>query len=156
LAFMRLGTLMTVGFDVARGEVTGSATPAMSGVLQNPLTRLGGRITPGPGMFAVSSLGALAVIRGELENPVGNGLIGVSGDGTSALAEPASGAPVGGRLNKRIAPDGARALVAVQTPTRMEVWLADWTRDVWTLCAECHSDLGIVAWATDGRRVVIS
>jgi len=156
LAFMRLGTLMTVGFDVARAVTTRSATPVMSGVMQNPLTRLGGRITPGPGMFAVSSLGALAVIRGELKNPVGNVLIWVSRDGASAPAEPASGAPVGERLNTRIAPDGARALVAVQTLTRMEVWLADWARDVWTLCAECHSDLGIVAWATDGRRVLIS
>ena len=104
-------------------------------------------------MFAVSSLGALAVIRGQPERNV---LTWLSLDGTSASAEPVSGAPVGGRLNTRIAPDGARALVAVQTPTRMEVWLADWARDVWTLCAECHSDLGIVTWANDGRRVLVS
>jgi serine/threonine-protein kinase len=156
LAFMRLGTLMTVGFDVARAVTTGSATPAMSGVMQSPLLRLGGRSSPGPGMFAVSSVGALAVIRGGLKSQVDNELIWVARDGKVASAEPASGPPVGTRLNIRTAPHGARALVTVQTPTRLEVWLADWARDVWTLCSECASELGIVVWSIDGRRVLIS
>ncbi|HZR23771.1 MAG TPA: protein kinase, partial [Vicinamibacterales bacterium] len=46
LAFMRLGTLMTVGFDAARGEIRGDAVAALESVRQNGLR---GRVAADPG-----------------------------------------------------------------------------------------------------------
>jgi hypothetical protein len=37
----------------------------------------------------------------------------------------------------------------------MELWVADWTRDVWTECRECGTAIGGGVWSPDGRRVLI-
>jgi hypothetical protein len=106
----------------------------------------------------VSSTGSLAVIRGELAGGEDNRLIWVTRDGRMSSAEPASGAPTGGRLVPRIAPDGSRAVVTVITATRWELWFADWTRNVWTPCADCNGTLSLVehAWSPDGRRLLLN
>jgi hypothetical protein len=77
--------------------------------------------------------------------------------GQVSLAEPTSGAPVGARLYARISPDKSRAIVTLITPTRFELWFADWKRDVWTLCTDCNADMMVpVVWSPDGRRLLIS
>ena len=156
LVFMRLGTLMTVGFDQARAEVQGEAVVAMGGVMQSGLrARLGANNTAA-GMFAVSSLGALAVVRGPLSGPSTNALTWVTRDGLSSSPEPATGAPVGSRLWTRLSPDGSRALVSVITAMRRELWIADWQRDAWTACRDCQSALAAGMWSPDGRRLILS
>ena len=156
LVFMRLGTLMTVGFDQARAEVKGDAVVAMGGVMQSGLrARLGANNT-GAGMFAVSSLGTLAVIHGPLSGPSTTALTWVTRDGLSSSPEPATGAPVGGRLWTRLSPDGSRALVSVVTAMRRELWIADWQRDAWTACRDCQSALAAGMWSPDGRRLILS
>lgn len=61
----------------------------------------------------------------------------------------------------RISPDGSRALVAITTPTRAELWFADWARNVWTACGDCaedarRSDRDPGAWSPDGRRLLLA
>jgi hypothetical protein len=156
LAFMRLGTLMTVGFDLARAEATGDAVAAMNDVMQSGLRARAEANNTGAGMFAVSSLGALAVVRGAVLGGVGGPLIWVTRDGQSSSADPASGAPAGARLYTRISPDGSRAAMTVITPTRREFWVVDWTRNMWTACEDCNIATSISkCWSPDGRRVLL-
>ncbi len=155
LAFMRLGTLMTARFDLARGEVVGDPVAAQGGVMQSGLRSRAFALHTGAGMFAVSSLGALAVVRGPLTGGEESTLVWVTRDGRSSSAEPASGAPAGSRLFTRIAPDRSRAIVTVMTPKRFEIWIADWTRDLWTRCADCGSDAVGLVWSPDGRRLLL-
>ena len=155
LAFVRLGSLMIAPFDAARAETKGNAVVAMGGVMQSGMRgRLGAENTAA-GMFAVSSLGSLAVIRGPLTGSVQSPLIWATRDGRVSTAEPAAGGPVGGRLWTRISPDGSRASIGIQTPTRRESWIADWTRDVWTACPDCATAYGATAWSPDGRQLLI-
>ena len=157
LAFMRLATLMTMPFDAGRAEASGDAIAVMRDVMQTGTIRRAGVSNPGLGMFAVSSLGTLAAIRGGLTGAPENTLVWrtMVGEGPSSSAEPAMGAPVGTRMNARIAPDQSRAIVTVFTPMRQEMWLADWTRNVWTPCSDCSGDLGVVVWSPDGRRLLL-
>jgi hypothetical protein len=158
LAFMRLGTLMTVGFDLARAEVIGDAVAVLGGVMQSGLRNRVFANHTGAGMFAVSSQGALAVVRGPLTGGEENPLVWVTRDGRSSSAEPASGAPTGTRSLPRISPDRSRAIVGVLTPRRRELWIANWTRDLWTRCADCiNSDSYFAAvWSPDGRRLLFT
>ncbi len=158
LVFMRLGTLMTVPFDPARAEVKGDAVVAMGGVMQSGLLGRTGANNTVAGMFAVSSLGTLAVVRGALTGPASESrMIWVTRDGQSSSAEPATGAPAGRRLWARISPDGSRAIVSVTTPMHRETWLLDWTRDAWVPCTDCGNQLIGVdgVWSPDSRRLVV-
>jgi hypothetical protein len=157
LIFLRLGTLMAVPFDASRASVKGDPIAVVSGVMQSGLRgRLGAESTQA-GMFAVSSLGALAFIRGPLVGAADNPLIWTATNGQSISAEPTKGAPSGGRLWTRITPDRTRAVVGVQAPTRREVWLIDWTRDTWTVCPGCSEMIaGSGVWSPDGRRLALS
>jgi Tol biopolymer transport system component len=157
LAFMRLGTMMTTTFDVARAMTSGDAVVSMRGVMQAGLRVRAGANNTGAGMFAVSSLGTLAVIRGAVAGGEENHLIWVTRDGRVSSAEPTTGAPAGGRLVPRISPDRSRAIMTVITPTRWELWFADWTRNVWTACADCKSTMAQLTkeWSTDGRRLLL-
>ena len=157
LAFMRLGSLMTVGFDMARGQATGAPVAAMREVMQDGfLSRTGATIT-GAGMYAVSSLGALATIRGTVVGHPARQLIWMAPDGRSSSAEPTSGAPEGTRSAPRISPDGSRFVVQVVTALRREVWLGDWTRNTWSNCVECAASIliaGASVWSPDGSRLL--
>jgi serine/threonine-protein kinase len=154
LAFIRLATLMAVPFDSGRAMVQGEPAAVMNNVMQGAMIRLGAVIQPGMAMFAVSSQGTLAALRGGLASVSENLLRWTDPRGLSS-AEPAQGAPKGARMNTRIAPDRSRALVAVFTPRRTEMWLADWTRNVWNPCESCDTDLGAAAWSPDGRRLLL-
>ena len=155
LAFMRLGTLMTAPFDAARAEVAGDAVAAFGTVMQSGLRARVGADTSTAGMFAVSSLGALAIIRGPVLGSRDNPLVWIDRDGRVTPGEPAAGAPPGGRLWMRISPDGSRVSLAVQTPIRRDVWILDRARDLWTACDGCAHGFGAV-WSGDGRRLAIS
>ena len=156
LAFMRLGTLMTVPFDLAHAVTTGEPVAAMSGVAQSGVTGVLDVNHTGSGMFAVSSLGALAAVRGPVAGAVPSRLVWVTRDGKSLSAEPPAGGPVGGRLIVRISPDEAYATVAVQTPMRRELWFADWKRAIWTLCDDCASERVVAEWSHDGSQILLS
>jgi hypothetical protein len=157
LAFMRLGTLMTTAFDLRRAETTGDVVAAMSGVMQSGLRARAGANNTGAGMFAVSSLGALAVVRGAVAGGgEGGPLIWVTTDGRPSSADPTSGAPAGARLYTRISPDRSRAVTTVITPTRRELWFVDWTRGAWTVCDDCNTLTSIGrCWSPDGRRLLL-
>src|SRR5579862_1231625 len=102
LVFMRLGTLMIVPFDVGRAQVTGDAVVAMGGVMQSGNQGRTGVGTTAAGMFAVSSLGTLAFVRGTLTGSAETPMIWVTPDGRSSSAEPTAGAPIGPREFMRI------------------------------------------------------
>ncbi|CEF49025.1 unnamed protein product [uncultured bacterium] len=155
LAFMRLGTLMINAFDLARAEVIGAPVSALGGVMQSGLRARAGANNTGAGMFAVSSRGDLAVVRGPLIGGEEDHLRWVARDGGSSSAEPATGGPSGHRLYSRISPDRSRDLVTVITRTRIERWIADWKRDVWTPCGDCAGDTVLPAiWSPDGQRIL--
>ena len=153
LAFMRMGTLMTVPFDSDRALPTSAPSTALDRVMQSGLRGSPGVEHPAAGMFAVSSLGALAVVRGAVVGPVQSRLVWAGHDGAVSLAEPANGAPVGARQQTRISPDGSRAVVSVVTPLKRELWIADWARDLWTRCSDCGAFRA--EWAPDGRRLLL-
>jgi hypothetical protein len=155
LAFMRLGTLMIAGFDPKRAEMKGTALAVLGDVMQSGIRGRAGAQNTGVGMFAVSSLGTLAVVRGAVSGPARDTLAWFDRDGRSTPAEPSSGAPPGGRVWLRISPDQARAIVSVATPMHYELWIADWTRDVWTECRECAGSVGGSVWSPDGRRILV-
>ena len=156
LAFMRLGTLMTTNFDLARAEVIGDPVAALGGVMQSGLRRRASANNTGAGMFAVSSRGDLAVVRGSLTGGEVSPMVWVTRDGGSSSAEPTSGAPVGARLYSRISPDRSRAAVTIITPTRFELWLADWKRNIWNQCMDCSGDsLLPFVWAPDGEQLLL-
>jgi serine/threonine protein kinase/Tol biopolymer transport system component len=157
LVFMRLGTIMTVGFDLSRAEVKGDPVAVLGDVMQSGLRLRAYANNTGAGLFAVSRLGTLAVVRGPVTGGEEGPLIWVTRDGRASSAEPASGAPGGGRLYTRISPNGSRAIVTVLTPRRFEHWIADWTRNLWTRCAECSNgdSLAPLAWSPDGRRLLL-
>jgi Tol biopolymer transport system component len=155
LLFMRLGALMTVPFDAARAEAKGDAVVAIGGVMQSGLLRRAGAENTAAGMFAVSSLGTLAFVRGSLIGPGASRMIWATRDGRSSSAEPGTGDPGGGRFYARISPDRSRAIVGVSTPMRLEMWLADWTRDAWTRCSDCNSEGALGVWSPDGGRLLL-
>jgi len=154
LVFMRLGALMTIGFDATRVEVRGDAVVALSRVMQSGLRGIADAQNVGAGMFAVSRLGTLAFIPGPVTGPDENRLVWLAANHESASAEPTSGAPMGARIYTRVSPDGSRAIVTLQTPLRWEKWLADWKRGVWTACRDCGDGVGPPVWSTDGRWVL--
>ena len=155
LAFMRLGTLMVAPFDADDARVTGDATPVRPGVMQSGLRGRFGATNTGAGMFAVSPGGTLAVINGGVIGADDSRLVWAPGEG-SVSAEPATDVPEGGRLWVRLSPDGARAVVLIATPVRFELWIADWTRNVWTRCADCSADAAAADWSADGQRLILS
>ena len=155
LLFMRLGTLMSVPFDAARAEPRGDAVVAMGGVMQSGLRARVGADNTAAGMFAVSSLGTLAFLRGTLTGADVHPMIWTTRDGRSSSAEPTSGAPAGRRGPSRISPDGSRAIVMLDTPSGRQLWLADWKRDAWIACGECQSDAGTGVWSQDGARLLL-
>jgi len=126
----------------------------MDTVMQSALRSRAGADATTAGMFSVSSLGALAVIRGSMIEGANTPLRWVDREGRATSAEPASGAPRGGRVWMRMSPDRTRSVVVVQTAVRRETWMLDWTRDVWTPCRGCLEEFGRVVWSPDGRRLV--
>ena len=107
------------------------------------------------GMFAVSSLGTLAFLRGTLTGSDDNPMIWATRDGRPSTAEPASGTPAGRRGPSRISPDGSRAIVALDTPMGRQTWIADWKRDAWIACGDCRSDV-VGVWSQDGARLLLA
>ena len=156
LLFMRLGALMSVPFDAARGEPRGDAVVAMGGVMQSGLRGRAGADYTAAGMFAVSSLGTLAFLRGTLIGADAHPMIWTTRDGRSSSAESTSGAPMGRRGPSRISPDGSRAIVALDTPSGRQLWIADWKRDAWIACGDCRSDIGTGVWSQDGARLLLA
>lgn len=156
LAFMRLGTLMMAPFDLAGPRIMGEPLSVLTGVMQSGLRGRFGATNTGAGMYAVSSQGTLAAIRGDVTGPVGNTLTWIRAGGSAAPAEPITAAPVGGRLWTRISPDGQRAAVRISTPTQYQLWIADWQRNVWTQCADCPGSTGPALWSPDSRRLLLS
>ena len=105
-------------------------------------------------MFAVSSLGTLAVVHGAITGANLNTLSWATRQGRVSSAEPATGAPPSGRRQQvRFSPDGSMAAVVIATPLRRELWLADWTRETWTACGDCNAFRA--EWSPDGRRLLL-
>jgi dipeptidyl aminopeptidase/acylaminoacyl peptidase len=152
---MRLGTLMAAPFDLTRAEITGGIVAAMGDVMQSGMRARAGANNTGAGMYAVSSLGALAVIRGPVTGGEGGPLIWRTRNGQSVSAEPTSGAPAGSRIYTRISPDQARAATTVITSTRRELWLVDWARNLWSRCEDCSATTVSKAWSPDSRRLLL-
>jgi hypothetical protein len=153
---MRNGTLMVVPFDAAAAKPLGVPGAVMRGVMQSGLRGRFGATHTGAGMYAVSSLGTLAAIRGEVIGADPSVIARVGAGSTLTPAEPTTGAPAAGRLWIRVSPDGTRAAVRLTTPSSYELWIADWTRNVWTRCADCPTGIGPAIWSPDSRSLVTS
>jgi serine/threonine-protein kinase len=156
LAFMRRGSLMMVGFDPVGNAAVGEAVIVMREVIQRGLRGTMNSV-PGPGMFAVSNLGALIAARGGLVGPDTNRLTWLDRNGILSAQEPAEGAPRGVRRQARLSPDGSQAIVQVIATDRRMYWLVDFRRNTWTACPDCSRGAPAVPleWSTDGRRILV-
>jgi eukaryotic-like serine/threonine-protein kinase len=156
LVLMRDGTLFLAPFDVARARVTREPLVVLTRVMQRGLTGArGGKSAAG--MFAVSSRGALAVVRGPVvgAEQTGNRLTSATASGVVSSAEPTSNSPQGARGAVRVSPDGTRAIVGINTGMRNESWIADWARDTWNECRDCDT-FTLPVWSPDGGRLLVS
>jgi hypothetical protein len=155
LVFMSLGTLMTADFDQRTATITGAPTAVMNGVMHSALRYRAASLNTGAGMYAVSRQGTLAVIRGDLAGAGQRApLVWLTKDGRTAAAEPPSSGPEGVRNYLRISPDGSRVAATVITARQREVWILDFTRQVWTPCSDCQSAI-VKCWAPDGAALLL-
>jgi hypothetical protein len=124
--------------------------------MQSGLRSRAGANNTGAGMFAVSTQGHLAVIRGPVTGGEAWPLMWVARNGQSSSAEPTTGVPASSnRLYTRVSPDQSRAIVTVILPLHFERWIADWSRNLWTTCRTCGTDpMSPAIWAPDGQRIL--
>src|SRR4029079_3879649 len=131
----------------------GDATAVENRVMQSGLVPAAGAQT-GEGMFAASSRGALAVIRGPITAGPGNILLWETPGGLTSPADRVSGVPAGSRVLARISPDGARSAVLFLDEVRAQLSILDWARDMWTICPGCGTSW-VAEWSPDGQRLVL-
>jgi eukaryotic-like serine/threonine-protein kinase len=141
LVYAQAGKLMAAPFDARRLEVTGSAVPVVSSVLQWP------EIIP-PVQYSVSGTGTLVYVSGTASS-LGADLVWVDRSG----AETPLHAPVRNYDQPRISPDGGRIAVQVNDNALSELWLYDVGSGASLRFPLEGSINGAPVWTPDGKRI---
>jgi len=139
LVYAQEGSLMAVPFDVRRLEVTGTAVPAIEGVLQSPVT--------GSAQYGISATGSLVYVSGSVLGEQSK-LVWVNRNGT----EQALAAPPRAYLNPRLSPDGQRVAVSI-SEQEAQIWLYDLPRETLTRFTFEGTSNQYPVWTPDGKRI---
>jgi serine/threonine-protein kinase len=135
------GALWAIGFNPARGTVTGTAFPVIEHVLTKP---------SGSADFAVSDDGSLAYVSGD-PSSTGQRLAWVDRNGREESID----APPKGYLYVRLSPDGRRAALDVRDQQN-DIWVWDFDRHVMTRLTADPSPDQYPVWTPDGRRIAFA
>ena len=136
LLYAQGGDLMAVSFDLQRLTVTGTAVPALEGVLQS--------IISGGAQYSLSATGSLVYVPGGAQVNRST-LVWVSRNGTEQpLAAPAHAYQV-----PRLSPDGRRIAISAEG----QVWLYDLSRETLTRFTFEGNANNYPTWTPDGKRV---
>jgi len=135
LIYEQRGTLMAVPFDAKRLEVTGTAVPVVSNVLQN--------------QYSISATGSLVYVLGSSQ-AVQSRLVWVNRNG---VEQPLT-APARYYAQPRLSPDGRR--IVVDLTDSDQVGLYDLARDTLSRFTFEGSLNRYPTWTPDGKRIVFS
>ena len=141
LIFGREETLFAAPFDVERVEVTGPATPLVSGVLMDQMEHRAA-------LFALSRSGSL--VYAPRDEGIGERLVWVERRGDS---EPLA-IPRGTFRGPRLSPDGNALLVRAWNGRTLQIELHDLNRNVAVPLASSADSNSFPVWSPDGRRMV--
>ena len=139
LLFVQSGTLMAAPFDARRLALTGTAVPALEGVMESATT--------GAAQYCVSATGTLVYLAGGVVASQSR-LVWVSSKGEEQLLA------VGPHDYEfpRISPDGRRVAVTI-AEEEQQIWVHDIFKDTVTrLTFEGNSNSN-ATWSPDGARI---
>jgi serine/threonine-protein kinase len=147
LVYMRAGTLMSVPFDLAHLDVTGSPVPLIGNVMQ--VTHAEAVLAnSGAGQFSLSASGTLAYLPGRQHPDADRTLVWVERHGKEA---PLPG-PSRPYLIPRISPDGQRIAYWTMSAAGQDIWIYDLVRGSHTRLT--HDGVHAMAiWSPDGKRL---
>lgn len=142
LLFVRGGTLSSVAFNLAKGEVSGTPTPIAEGVAVDP--------GDGGAHFAVAPDGTLLFLKGTFGTSLRSAMW-VDRSGKSVAA----GIDSHGVEGLRVSPDGARAVYGARSPDGdNEVYVVDLARGTAVRFSDDPREDFNAIWTPDGRRVI--
>ena len=149
LVFLRQGTLMTVPFDLGRGEVTGQPVPAIGNVMQ-ALNSKHSRYNTAAGQFSISDSGCLVYAAGGIFPDTQDSLVLVDRNGTTAAIAPFKAA----FFAPHFSPDGQR--IAYMTVAREErIWVYDLNRGTASKLPG-EGKAAAPDWTPDGKHLVFA
>ncbi len=141
LIYAQAGTLMAVPFDPQRLVLTGTATPALEGVLQSGGTRAT--------QYSLSRSGTLVYVPGAEVPTARMRMVWVDRKGV----EQPIAAPAHTYVLPRLSPDGQRVAAGIEEG-ESNIWSYDLRRDTLSrLTFEGNGNVDPV-WTPDGKRIV--
>ena len=148
LVYGQAGQVLAMPFDVASGQVTGTAVPLVEGVARNPASDMH--------YFAVADNGTLAYIPGAVSE---SRLVWVEEDGS--LTEIGRGPGV--ITAPQLSPDATRIATITRTLGELDVWTFDVERGVGVVLTTDEQSAAInptydvvPVWSPDGETVTIA
>ena len=140
LIYVSQGTLFAVPFDVERFEITGQASPVLSGFVTTPGTAAA--------QVAFSQDGTLVYVPGANARDLSS-LAWLGRDGST---KPLRGEPADYRPSFRFSPDGDRLALTIASQ-RPDIWIFEWGREVLSRLTSNQSLDVDPLWTPDGRRI---
>jgi serine/threonine protein kinase/Tol biopolymer transport system component len=149
LLYMKLGTLMTVPFDIASLQITGPPVALLEGVM-HAINAPNSNDETGAGQFAISAAGTMAYILGGVGKFLESSFVWVDRKG---VAEPLASAPVRPYLFPRLSPSGDKIVVGIRSGVGRgtDLWIYDVVRGAPTRLT--FEGAGNPVWSPDGTRV---
>jgi Tol biopolymer transport system component len=141
LVYVHAGTLWAAPFDINRLAVSGPPVPVIQGVTSNAAT--------GSAQVDVSRGGTLVYLPGQGTSGVPIHWMDREGNTTPLRSAPANWTSI------QFAPDGARlALQLNLVGSGADIYVYEWTRDLFTRLLPDPGTRGRPVWTPDGRRIV--
>jgi Tol biopolymer transport system component len=149
LVFLRGGTLMAIGFDLARLEIRGQPMPTISNVMQS-VNATDVYWNAAAGQLAISDSGCLAYVPGGMVPDRATSLVRVDMKGDVQPIMDSSGPFV----TPRVSPDGQ--LIAYRTlGARQLLWIYDLNRGRASPLTR-EGRVGTMVWTPDGKGLAFA
>ncbi len=141
LLYVHAGTLWAAPFDINRLAVSGRPVPVIDGVTSNAAT--------GSAQVDVSRGGTLVYLPGQGTSGVPIHWMDREGDTTPLRSAPANWTSI------QFPPDGARLALQINlVGSGADIWVYEWTRDLFTRLLPDPGNRARPVWTPDGRRIV--